>query len=82
MNLVLDINKKIAEYLNVRHDLLLHFIVSAIICLVLNLFLPTIGAAIITFTIGILKEIYDSCKGTVFDKLDLIADILGILIIV
>lgn len=67
----------------IRPDLLLHMSVSAGICLLLTFFFPNWIAGIITLTIGIIKEIYDIYKTnpTGFDVADIIADILGILIV-
>ena len=58
-----------------------HIVVSAIIMVIFNLFLPTYLAAIITLAIGIGKEIYDKVtnKGCAEWK-DLIADVIGIII--
>ena len=77
MNLVSSIEKY------VRADLFKHFIVSALICLILIIFLPSWAAGLITLGIGIIKEIYDKYKKnpTGFDIADLIADIIGILVI-
>lgn len=74
---------KISEWLNVRSDLILHFIVSATIMLCLSFILPNWIAASVTLLIGIIKELYDCVKSnpTGFDKLDIFADILGILTI-
>lgn len=74
---------KISEWLNVRSDLILHFIVSAVIMLCLTFIVPNWVAAVITLLIGIMKELYDCVKPnpTGFDKLDIVADILGILTI-
>lgn len=62
-------------------DKLKHIVVSAIIMVIFNLFLPTYMAAIITFAIGIGKEVYDKTtnKGCPEWK-DLLADIIGIII--
>lgn len=83
MNSVLNINNYIVNKIGIRADLLLHFEVSALICLILTIFVPAWVAGIITLGIGIIKEIYDVFKPlpTGFDIIDLIADILGILII-
>lgn len=83
MNTVLNINKKIVNKTGIRADLLLHFEVSALICLLLCLVLPTWTAGLITLVIGIGKEIYDIYKpnATGFDSWDLFADLLGILVI-
>jgi Na+-translocating ferredoxin:NAD+ oxidoreductase RnfD subunit len=58
-----------------------HIVVSAIICVALNLLLPWWVAALITLAIGIGKEVYDkvSKKGCAEWK-DLLADLVGILI--
>lgn len=62
-------------------DKLKHIVVSAIIAVTLNLFLPWLVAALITLSIGIGKEIYDkiSKKGHPEWK-DLLDDLIGILI--
>lgn len=58
-----------------------HIMVSAIIMVALNLFLPWWIAALITFAIGIGKEIYDKVSGKGCAEWgDLIADLVGILI--
>jgi hypothetical protein len=51
--------------------------------LCLSFVVPNWVAAIITLLIGIIKESYDCVKPnpTGFDKLDIVADILGILVI-
>lgn len=78
MNSVLNIDKYI------RADLFKHFIASALICLILVIFLPTWVAGLITLGIGIGKEIYDKYKPnpTGFDIVDLVADVIGILAII
>lgn len=62
-------------------DKLKHIVVSAIICVALNLFLPWWVAALITLAIGVGKEVYDkvSKKGCA-EWGDLLADLVGILI--
>lgn len=64
-----------------HEDKLKHIVVSAIICVALNLFLPWWVAAGITFAIGVGKEVYDmvSSKGCSEWK-DLVADLIGIMI--
>ena len=83
MNSVLNINNYIVNKTGLRADLLLHFEVSALICLILTIFVPAYIAGVITLGIGIIKEIYDVFKPipTGFDISDLIADLIGILII-
>lgn len=72
--------RKIIEYFGI--DGLLHIICSIIIISILKLFLPLYIAVIITAAIGLGKElVWDKWlgKGT-FDKKDLFADVIGILI--
>ena len=64
------------------YDALLHIIFSCIIVSVLDLVLPMLLAVIITLVLGLAKEvIYDKLmkKGT-FDKMDLLADVIGTII--
>jgi Na+-translocating ferredoxin:NAD+ oxidoreductase RnfD subunit len=62
-------------------DKLKHIVVSAIIAVVLNLFLPWLAAAGITFAIGVGKEVYDMVSGKGCSEWkDLLADLVGILI--
>lgn len=64
-----------------HEDNLKHIVVSAIICVALNLFLPWWVAALITFAIGVGKEVYDKVSGKGCSELeDLLADLVGILI--
>lgn len=64
-----------------REDKLKHIVVSAIICVALNLFLPWWVAADITFAVGVGKEVYDMVSGNGHPEWkDLLADLLGILI--
>ena len=83
MNYLSNINNRIVNKIGIRADLLLHFEVSALICLLLCIFLPSWVAGLITLAIGIIKEIYDKYKpnATGFDLWDLLADLLGILVI-
>jgi len=58
-----------------------HIVVSAVIAVVLNLFLPWWAAAGITFAIGVGKEVYDKVSGKGHSEWkDLLADVVGILI--
>ncbi len=58
-----------------------HVVVSAIIAVVLNLFLPWWVAAILTLAIGVGKEVYDKVSGKGHAEWkDLLADLVGILI--
>lgn len=64
-----------------REDKLKHIVVSAIIAVALNLFLPWLAAAGITFAIGVGKEVYDMVSGKGCSEWeDLLADVVGILI--
>lgn len=83
MNYLSNINSKIANKIGIRADLLLHFEVSALICLLLCFFLPAWVAGALTFWLGLNKEIYDKYKDnpTGFDVADLVADLIGILVV-
>lgn len=62
-------------------DKLKHIVVSAIIAVALNLFLPWWVAALITLAIGVGKEVYDKVSGKGCSEWeDLLADVIGILI--
>lgn len=62
-------------------DKLKHIVVSAIICVALNLFLPWWVAGLITLAIGVGKEVYDKVTGKGHPEWkDLLADLVGILI--
>lgn len=58
-----------------------HVVVSAALSAVLALVLPWWAAALLTFAIGVAKEVYDkvSGKGCAENK-DMICDIIGIII--
>ena len=58
-----------------------HVVVSAIIAVVLNLFLPWWAAGLVALAIGVGKEVYDKVSGKGHAEWkDLIADCIGILI--
>lgn len=62
-------------------DKLKHIVVSAVIAVALNLFLPWWVAGLITLAIGVGKEVYDKVTGKGHPEWkDLLADIVGILI--
>lgn len=62
-------------------DKLKHIVVSAIIAVALNLFLPWWVAAGITFAVGVGKEVYDMISGKGCSEWeDLLVDLVGILI--
>ena len=62
-------------------DKLKHIVVSAIIAVALNIFLPWWVAAILTLAIGVGKEVYDKVSGKGHPEWkDLLADLVGILI--
>ena len=62
-------------------DKLKHIVVSAIIAVTLNLFLPWWVAGLITLAIGVGKEVYDKATGKGHPEWkDLLADLVGILI--
>lgn len=74
------------KYLNklfawMGNDGMAHVILSALICGVLNLFLPWELAAMITLAVGIGKELYDRISGKGCSEWkDILCDIVGILI--
>jgi putative lipoprotein len=58
-----------------------HIVVSAIICVALNLILPWWVAGLLTLAIGVGKEVYDQLSGKGCAEWgDLLADLVGILI--
>lgn len=58
-----------------------HIILSAVMTVVLNLFLPTWAAALIALAVGGLKEYYDYKSGTGQVQVkDIICDIVGLII--
>ena len=58
-----------------------HIVLSAIIAVVLNLFLPWWAAGLITLAIGVCKEVYDKISGKGHAEWeDLVADLVGIVI--
>ena len=62
-------------------DKLLHIVVSAVIMVVLGMFLPTWVAVLATLCVGISKEVYDKVSGNgCFEWADIICDCIGILI--
>ena len=62
-------------------DKLKHIVVSAIIAVALNLFLPWWVAGLITLAIGVGKEVYDKVTGNGHPEWrDLLANVVGILI--
>lgn len=66
---------------SLTEDKLKHIVVSAIICVALNLFLPWWVAGLITLAIGVGKEVYDKVTGKGHPEWeDLVADLVGILI--
>ena len=62
-------------------DGMAHVILSALICAVLNLFLPWWVAGLITLAIGVGKELYDRISGKGCSEVkDIVCDIVGIII--
>lgn len=58
-----------------------HIILSALIVVVANLFLPTWAAALIALAVGGLKEYYDYKSGTGQVQVkDVVCDVIGVLI--
>ena len=64
-----------------KEDKLKHIVVSAVIMVLLSLFLPKLIAAVITLVIGIGKELYDKYTGKGCNEWeDLLSDLVGIFI--
>lgn len=62
-------------------DKLKHIVVSAIIAVALNLFLPWWVAGLLTLAIGVGKEVYDKVSGKGHAEWeDLVADLIGVVI--
>lgn len=62
-------------------DKLLHIVISAVIMVVLGMFLPTLVAALATLSVGVGKEIYDKVSGKgCFEWMDIVCDCIGTLI--
>lgn len=73
--------KRIRRLRSMTIDKYKHIVVSAIIAVALNLFLPWWVAALITLAIGVGKEVYDKVSGKgCAEWKDLLADLVGILI--
>ena len=70
---------RVATYLGVPSDKLLHFLCSALIMAMCSTFLNPMLSCFITIAIGLLKELYDCHKPnpTGWEWHDLLADILG-----
>ena len=57
-----------------------HIILSAVMAVVLNLFLPTWAAALLALGVGVAKEYVDHYHDGQVDIKDLLCDIAGVLI--
>lgn len=68
----------ISKWVGENFDKCLHFIVCMLLTMVFSLFVPMWVAGITVLIIGIGKEIYDYADYGKFDWKDLIADIIGI----
>lgn len=64
----------------VGFDGVLHIMFSFAIVFILHLFLPGWLSVVLTFSVGILKEVYDEFlkEGGLFDVKDLLCDSIGI----
>ena len=67
-------------YRKIGADGLLHILVAAIIFKVCWLLFGVLFGLILTFVIGVGKEIYDSKTGGKFSNTDLVCDVIGILL--
>lgn len=67
-------------YNQIGIDGLLHILVSVVCCKVFAIMFQLPIAVIITFVIGILKEVYDLKTTNLFSWKDLICDFIGIML--
>ena len=63
-----------------QQDKILHFLVSFSLVIFFGLIVGLFWGTIITFIIGILKEIYDHYFGTGFSWGDILSNLIGIII--
>lgn len=69
------------KFITKYYDKLLHFTISMMLVCTLSYIMPIELSCLITFFIGILKEIYDnSISKNIFDVKDIQADCAGIII--
>ena len=73
---------KLATYLHLPSDKVLHFLCSAIIMGICSVFFNPMLSCFIALAIGLLKELYDCHKPnpTGWDWHDLLADTIGIIV--
>lgn len=71
---------KLKQLLTTNKDKVYHFTLSYVIMLTLLLFTTPYSAAMVTFVIGIGKELYDEFDYGGFSIPDLIADFAGVLL--
>lgn len=77
---ILDFINKIFDYFN--YDGCKHIIVSVLLTVILSIIFPKVASAVLVLLIGLCKEfVYDKylMKGE-FDKKDIIANVVGVLI--
>lgn len=82
------LNKVILWLSSIPKDKILHENLSLILCLLLikifKCFMPFVGAlvlgGVLTFAVGVIKELYDKSGGSKVDPQDLLWDAVGILI--
>lgn len=64
----------------IAEDGMKHIIISSVLAAVLSLFVPHIIAAVITFGIGWIKEMYDQRGGGQVQTKDLVCNLIGAVI--
>ena len=73
---------KLATYLHLPSDKVLHFLCSLAITIVIGLFLNPLLTTFVAFCVGIGKELYDCIKPNPsgWDWNDLLADTIGVIV--
>lgn len=67
-----------AKWLCENIDKVLHAIVSMVITILLSIFLPLWFSALLTLMLGVVKECIDKYYGERYDWWDILADVVGI----
>lgn len=74
--------REVIRYLNDNPDKLLHIVISFSLLIILYYYLELsyMAALLLTIGIGIIKELYDKYNITGFNRQDVIANFIGIII--
>ena len=76
--LIKKIAISISKWIGENFDKCLHFVVCLLLTMVLSMLIPVWAAGVTVLIIGIGKEVYDYFDYGKFDWKDLLADIIGI----